>query len=338
MKRIFIVTGASGFLGNNIVLELSKDKENEIRVLLFDNESDKPLEGLDVKIFRGNVIDKASLLPLFDVNNDKPLYVIHCAAIVSVKTKYDKYLYEVNVDGTKNIAQLTLERNGKLIYVSSVHALGKAKKNSLIKETNKYDNKKVYGHYAKSKVIATNYVLDLVNKHNLNASIVLPSGMLGPRDYGSSHLTELIRDYASGKLKAIVKGGYDFSDVRDVAKGIINAAYLGRKGESYILSNKYVNIKELIDEVDKIINRINKIKMLPMWLAKLTAPIAELYYLVRNKPPLYTSFSLRTIDEKVYFNNEKAKQELNYKLRDLKESVVDTVNWLIKEGKITIDH
>lgn len=336
MKRLFIVTGAAGFLGNNIVLELSKNKDNEIRVLLLPNESSLPLEGFNVIIYRGDVTNKDSLLPLFDVDKNYPLYVIHCAGIVSVKSKYNKKLYDVNVKGTKNIADLTLERKGKLIYVSSVHALNKANMNSVIKETSRYDIKSVYGHYAKSKVMASNYVLDLVNKSDLNASIVLPSGLIGPRDYGKSHLTELIIDYASSKLKAIVKGGYDFSDVRDVAKGIINAAYIGKKGESYILSNKYIKISELIEEVDKIIKRKKKIKILPMTLAKLTAPIAELYYLVRNKPPLYTSFSLRTIDEKVYFSNEKARSELAYKTRSLEETIKDTINWLIEQNKITL--
>ncbi len=337
MKRIFIVTGAAGFLGNNIVLELTKDKENDIRVLLLPHESDYPLQGLNIKIYRGDVTNKSSLLSLFDIDNDKPLFVIHSAAIVSIKTRYDKRLYDVNVNGTKNIADLTLEKKGKLIYISSVHALAKAKKNSVVKETNKYDVKNVYGHYAKSKVVATNYILNLVNRCNLNASILLPSGMLGPRDYGSSHLSELITDYASNKLKAIVRGGYDFSDVRDVAKGVISAAYLARQGESYILSNKYISIKELIDEVDKIINRKKKIKIFPLLIAKITAPIAELYYLARKKTPLYTAFSLRTIDEKIYFDSNKAKEELNFKVRNLKESVKDTVAFLIKEKRITID-
>ena len=115
--------------------------------------------------------------------------------------------------------------------------------------------------------------------------------MLGPRDYNSPHLTELITDYASNKLKAIIRRGYDFSDARDVAKGVISATYLGGQGESYILSNKYISIKELIDEIEKIINRKKKIKIFPLLIAKINAPIIELYYLVRKKMPLYTAFS-----------------------------------------------
>ena len=75
------------------------------------------------------------MLSPFDIDNDKPLFLIHWAAIVSIKTKYDKRLYDVNVNGTKNVADLTLEKKGKLAYISSVHDLAKVKANSVVKET-----------------------------------------------------------------------------------------------------------------------------------------------------------------------------------------------------------
>ena len=82
------------------------------------------------------------------------------------------------------------------------------------------------------------------------------------------------------KLTACVKGGYDFSDVRDVAAGILSAAEHGRTGECYILSNRYVEIKELLDVISEV-RGTKKIKVvLPMWLAKVTAPLSEAYYAI----------------------------------------------------------
>lgn len=122
--------------------------------------------------------------------------------------------------------------------------------------------------------------------------------------------------------------------VRDVADGIINACYKGRTGECYILSNRYVEIRELLNIVSEVRN-IKMIKtVIPMWLAKLTAPLSEIYYALLKQAPLYTKYSLYTLGTNSNFSNEKAKKELGYKNRELKETVRDTVNWLKEKHRI----
>ncbi|MFR7473634.1 MAG: NAD-dependent epimerase/dehydratase family protein [Christensenellales bacterium] len=83
-------------------------------------------------------------------------------------------------------------------------------------------------------------------KQGLDAVIVHPSGILGPFDYGHGHLTQMVENYLNGHLKACVRGGYDFVDVRDVADGIIAAAEKGKKGACYILSNHYMPVEDVI--------------------------------------------------------------------------------------------
>lgn len=173
-----------------------------------------------------------------------------------------------------------------------------------------------------------------MNKKGLNVCIVHPSGIIGPNDYSDTHLTQLILDVANGSLRAFVKGGYDFVDVRDVADGIINACKKGKKGECYILSNRYVDVKELVDLISKAAG-VRQIKtLLPMWLAKLTAPFSEMYYKIRKEPPLYTKYSLYTLTSNSNFSNEKAKKELGYKNRSMEETIDDTVKWLRKNNKM----
>lgn len=122
------------------------------------------------------------------------------------------------------------------------------------------------------------YVMNAIKYKGLNACIIHPSGIIGPNDYGNSHLTQLIKKVTDGKFFACVKGGYDFVDVRDVADGVINACKTGNKGECYILSNRYITIKELCDLVCDVQKR-KKIKLvLPITVAKLIAPLFELYY------------------------------------------------------------
>lgn len=141
-----------------------------------------------------------------------------------------------------------------------------------------FDSKKVKGLYAKTKAECANYVLEMTKTKNLDACIVHPSGIIGPNDFGRSHLTQLIIDFCNHRLTACVKGGYDFVDVRDVADGIIRACEVGKAGNCYILSNRYFTIKEVLDTVSEV-KGIKKIKtVLPLWFAKLTAPLSELYY------------------------------------------------------------
>lgn len=335
MKKVYIITGANGFLGNNIVRKLVQDKENEVRALVLPNDTIKSLDGLNCKIYYGDVTKKETLEELFNIEENVEIFVIHCAAIVYIKTKYNPKVYDVNVNGTKNIIKKVLQKNAKLVYVSSVHAITENLNNGIITEIKDFDPSKVEGQYAKTKAETAKYVLEMVKNKNLNACIVHPSGIIGPNDFGNSHLTQLIMDFANGRLKSCVKGGYDFVDVRDVADGVINACCKGKKGECYILSNRYVEIKELLDTISEVRNTKMIKSILPMWLAKLTAPLSEIYYAILKQPPLYTKYSLYTLNSNSNFSNEKAKLELGYKNRELKETIKDTVTWLKENDRIS---
>lgn len=334
MKRIYVVTGANGFLGNNVVRKLVEPPYNEVRALVLPDDKTGSLKGLNCKIYRGDVTKKDTLNDIFEIDGNAELYVIHCAAIVYIKSKYNPLVYEVNVNGTKNVIEKVLERNAKLVYVSSVHAITEKPNRETITEIKDFEPNKVEGLYAKTKAEIAKYVLEMTDKRGLNACIVHPSGIIGPSDFGNSHLTQLVTDFANGRLTACVKGGYDFVDVRDVADGILNACNKGKKGECYILSNRYVEIKELLDIVSEA-SHMRKIKtVLPMWFAKATAPLSELYYSLLKQPPLYTRYSLYTLTSNSNFSNEKAKNELGYINSDLRETITDTLKWLKEQGRI----
>ena len=330
MEKIYLVTGANGHLGSTIINLLLKEKK-KVRAFVLENDVlhlDKKVE-----IIRGNITDKKSIYPLFKDLENKEVIVIHCAGIVTIASKFDQKVYDVNVVGTKNIADVALEyKVKKFIHVSSVHAILE-EKNKTIKEVDKFYPNKVEGLYAKTKAEASNYILDM-SKKGLNAIVVHPSGIIGPGNYGKGHLSQLIIDYLNNRLTAIVKGGYDFVDVRDVADGILKAIEKGRVGECYILSNRYFEIKEIINLLHEVTNHKPIKTILPNWFAKLTAPIAELYYKILKQPPLYTSYSIYTLSTNSHFSHEKATKEIDYNPRDMKETLKDTVDWLKKIGRI----
>lgn len=175
MKDIYIITGANGHLGFNLIKKLL-DKDIEIRA--FDlNFRDDYIKHKNLKIYKGNICNKEDIKKLFENKNYSNLYVIHCAGIVSIASKYDQRVYDVNVNGTKNIVDISIEKRvKKFIYISSVHAIPEKNKN-IITEISNFKEQDVVGLYAKTKAIATQYVLDKVKK-GLNAIIIHPSGII----------------------------------------------------------------------------------------------------------------------------------------------------------------
>ena len=270
----------------------------------------------------------------FSHNPDTELIVIHTAAIVSISSKVDKKVVDVNVNGTKNIVELCLRHKvKKLVHTSSVHAIPEKSHGETITEVSEFDPKSVHGLYAKTKAAASQIVLNAV-KQGLNASIVHPSGIIGPGDYGRTHLTQLVISYLNGTLTACVNGGYDFVDVRDVADGIISCVENGRAGECYILSNQFYTIQEVLDDLHEITGKRRLKSVLPLWFAKLTAPLAEVWYKMLRQPPLYTSYSLYTLESNGNFSHEKATQELGYHPRSMKDTLTDMAYWLESYNRI----
>ena len=333
MKKIYIVTGASGFLGNNIIRMLEHDDNAEVRAFVLNGESISSLNNLKCSIYYGDVTKADTLNSVFDGCDGIEIFVIHCAAVVYIKSKYNSRVYDVNVNGTKNIVDKVLEYNAKLIYVSSVHAIPEKSDGNLISEVSIFNPDDVVGLYAKTKAEAARYVMDSVKDKGLNACIVHPSGILGPYDFSNSHLTALVREIVSGKLPMCVKGGYDFVDVRDVAKGIIMACDKGKKGECYIMSGEFVSIKKLADLVCDVVGKKRIKVVLPIMIAKIVAPFYEMYYNVKGKTPLFTKYSLYTLSSNSNFSNEKAKRDLGFVTRDITDTVRDMVMWILGDFK-----
>ncbi len=333
MKRIYIVTGASGFLGNNIIRMLEHDDNAEVRAFVLNGESISSLNNLKCSIYYGDVTKADTLNSVFEGSGDAEIFVIHCAAVVYIKSKYNSRVYDVNVNGTKNIVDKVLEYNAKLIYVSSVHAIPEKSDGNLISEVSIFNPDNVVGLYAKTKAEAARYVMDSVKDKGLNACIVHPSGILGPYDFSNSHLTALVREIVRGKLPMCVKGGYDFVDVRDVAKGIIMACDKGKMGECYIMSGEFVSIKRLADLVCDVVGRKRIKVVLPIMIAKVVAPFYEMYYNVKGKTPLFTKYSLYTLSSNSNFSNEKAKRDLGFVTRDITDTVRDMVMWILGDFK-----
>ena len=330
MKNIYIITGANGFLGNNIVRLLEKNNENEIRALVLPNDKIDALKGLKCEKFLGDVTKIETLKDIFNIDESVKektnIYVIHCASIVYLDSKYNERVYQVNVEGTKNIIKKTKEINAKLVYVSSVHAIEEKANNEVMDENTSFDPDKIVGLYAKTKAETTRYVFNEVKNNNLNACVVFPSGLLGVNDFTNTNMTVLIKKILNEKVPLLTEGGYDFVDVRDVARGVINACTKGKKGEGYILSGEYVTIKKIADLVCEYGKAKPIKKVVSINIVKNIACLFELYYRLRKTTPLFTRYSLYTLNANSNFTNAKAKKDLDYQTRNIKYTIKDLVN------------
>lgn len=330
MKNIYIITGANGFLGNNIVRLLEKNNENEIRALVLPNDKIDALKGLKCEKFLGDVTKIETLKDIFNIDESikekTNIYVIHCASIVYLDSKYNERVYQVNVEGTKNIIKKTKEINAKLIYVSSVHAIEEKLNHEVMDENASFDPDKIVGLYAKTKAETTRYVFNEVKNNNLNACVVFPSGLLGVNDFTNTNMTVLIKKILNEKIPLLTEGGYDFVDVRDVARGVINACTKGKKGEGYILSGEYVTIKKIADLVCEYGKAKPIKKVISINIVKNIACLFELYYRLRKTTPLFTRYSLYTLNANSNFTNAKAKKDLDYQTRNIKYTIKDLVN------------
>lgn len=330
METLYLITGAAGHLGSAIIRRLVETGES-VRALVLPNEKHLPEIA---EIYLGDVCDKESIRSCFENLNGRNLIVIHCAGIVSIASKFNQAVFDVNVTGTKNVVDLCREYNvSKLIYISSVHAIPEKPAGITTIETSEFNPDHVVGLYAKTKSEATAYVLNATGQ-GLNACVVHPSGITGPYDYGRGHITTLVIDYYKQRLTSGVNGGYDFVDVRDVANGIIAACDKGKKGECYILSNKYFTVCEILTMLHEITGKRKIKNFLPLWFVKATAPLAELYYKILKQPPLFTAYSIYTLNSNALFSHQKATTELGYTTRDMKETLSDTVTWLKENGRI----
>ena len=309
----------------------------KVRGFVMPKDCSTALNGLGLEVIEGNICSLDSLDRLFLGLEAYEVIVIHTAGIVTIATRHDDLVYEVNVNGTKNIIRKCLEyKVRRLVYISSVHAIPEKPRGEVIAETTKFDPEIVRGLYAKTKAEATRLVLNSV-KEGLDAIVVHPSGIIGPNDYGCGNLTQLVLDFIDGRLAVTIKGGYDFVDIRDVTEGILAAMEKGRKGECYILSNQFYTVKEFLDLLAEVSGKRKIRTVLPMWFAVWSAPLSEYWYKLRKKPPLFTVYSLFTLSSNACFTHEKADRELGYTTRDMRDTIRDTLVFLRGESRMRKD-
>lgn len=327
----YLVTGATGFLGRAVAEELVR-RRAQVHALVLRDDPYINLLPKEVHTVIGDVCVESSLTDFF-ADADSRTCVIHCAGIVSVASRPGSKLYQVNVGGTWKVLRQCMEHDvGKMVYVSSVHAIPEKAKDCIITEDCEFSPGLVDGDYAKSKATATELVFDAA-KRGLNASIVFPSGIIGPGDIQGGSFTSMAKSFLRGKLPFAVRGGYDFVDVRDVAKGILDCSENGEPGKGYILSGHYVTVRKMLQLVGKTAKRKYRPICLPLGLAKLAAPYYEHRSLKKRKPLFFTPYSVAVLASNGQFSHAAASECFAYHPRPVKDTLRDMTAWLLEQRR-----
>ena len=323
------VTGASGHIGANLVRALI-DKGQPTRCLVHVNS--RAIDGLDVERVNGDILDVESLCRAFQGVD----VVYHLAATISLSMADWARLEEINVTGTRNVVEACL-RTGvrRLVHFSSIHAFQREPLDRPVDESNPLVDSPKYPPYDRSKAAGTREVRKGIER-GLDAVIIHPTAVIGPHDYQPSYLGEAILMIAKGKLPALVPGGYDWVDARDVVSGAIAAAEKAPKGTSYLLGGRWVSMCDMAAMIADIIGISGNKFICPLWLAHTGAVYFALTSKMTGKKPLYTRMSLKALQDNKNISHERASRELGYQPRPFRETIADTLQWFQRNGYLDL--
>lgn len=315
-----LVTGATGFIGARLLSRLAVECD-ELRVLRRRSSSSKPIKNMNFEDVHGDITDPDDVMKAVSGCD----YVFHVAAIVSYWDKENIAQYNANVNGTRNVVEACIANKvRRLIHTSSVVAIGQPEECKLGDEALAYNMEGCNIQYSLTKHLAEEEVQKGVEK-GLDAVIVNPGAVFGPGNvrrfaknlYDGNSLGRLF--YAGGGISTV--------DVDDVVEGHIRAWKKGKKGERYILSNENLTYKDVFSTIADVTGFLRpKIKIPRPFVFGIAYFATFLGNLFGFKPFLTVSMAKFT-EMKLFYSNNKAKQELGMTFRPFRETIERTIDW-----------
>jgi len=329
------VTGASGFIGSNLVHELVAGG-HRVKALLRNGSDLRGLEGAALERVTG------------DVNNRRLLadamcgcdWCFHVAASYHLWLRDYRPMYAANVEGTRNVIEAAGAAGcSRIVYTSTVGCVGLPKvENGRLTpadETALISPEQLSNHYKRSKWQAELVATDLARK-GLPVIIVNPSAPVGPRDVKPTPTGQVIVDFLNRAMPAYLDTGLNWVHVRDVAAGHILAAKHGSIGERYILGNAQGNwtLKEAFAVLSEITGIPAPRTRIPYWVALAAAYGNEAMAFVTGKPPKAPLAGVRMAKYKMFFSPAKAIHKLGLPQTPPQQALADAVRWFRDNGYV----
>lgn len=322
-----LVIGGTGFIGSNIALRLVERHWN-VCILERPGASQVLLEGGPFEFVHGDVLEPETLPPAMQGID----VVFNAAGVVDYWKQGVERMYQVNVDGTRNVMEAALKsRIERVVHVSSTAAMG-IYPDEIVDESYTFNVKPerfVYGH---SKYLAEQIAFEYVDK-GLPVVIVNPTTVIGPRD---------IRKVSSGMVVEVVKhcvpplippGGINVVPICDAAQGTIEAAVKGCVGERYILGGENMSHLHLYQTIANVVGCGMKLKVMPRWQVSLLAGLTDMLQPQTSGPVPLTGTRLRLESHFFYYETTKARSTFNMPQTPLRVTIGRTYEWYEAMGE-----
>lgn len=326
---ITLVTGATGFVGSAVARALAR-RGHTLRLLVRGNSDLSLIEGLGETVV-GDLRDPASLTAAVQGCR----YVFHVAADYRLWVPDPGPMMQANVDGTTVLLRAARDAGvQRIVYCSSVAALGLVGDGTPGTEDTPVEPGKVIGVYKQSKYQAEQAVRELV-REGVPAVIVNPSAPVGPRDIKPTPTGKMVLDAAAGRMPAYVDTGLNIVHVDDVAEGHVLALEHGRLGESYILGGEDLGMAHILAMIDDVMNRPQvRRTRIPNGALVPVAAVMEGVARLTKREPRVTREMLAMARKRMYFSSDKARRELGYEPRPAREALVDAIDWFSEHGRL----
>ena len=325
-----LVTGASGHLGANLVRRLL-DEGTRVRVLARPEAGNAALAGLDVETVWGDLRDLDATRAA--VRGCPRVY--HCAAKVSTGTGQVAEIHGCNVVGSRHLLRAALEAGVERVVVTgSFSAVGHVPGRPS-DETDAVNPFERMLPYQRSKVAVEHACLTAV-ANGLDVVIATSCAIVGPHDYKPSPMGRVLLDFARGRLRAYIPGGFEFVAARDIVEGHRLAMDKGRTGHKYIFSSGHTSVDELMAYYEEITGRPR-----PRWRLSppLMAALAEVTSFVPTRlrpdaPLRFTPGAVRLLRLGRRADTTKARTELGFTPTPLREAVREAYADFARRGLV----
>jgi dihydroflavonol-4-reductase len=324
MPRTAFVTGATGFVGLNLVEALLADGWRVIALHRADSDL-KYLQRMNAERATGDVTDRESVLRTLPEGVDA---VYHVAGDTNLWSRRNAAQDRVNIEGTRIMVEAAIARHARrFLHTSSISAWGlqRGRLDERTPQLGKYS--KV--NYNRSKHLAEEAVRAGIAR-GLDAVILSPGAILGP--YDTRNYARLVMMVAAGTLPGVPPGALPFCDVREVAKAHIAAFERGGKGENYLLAGTDASFLELVQEIGAALGQPVPARTTPAWVLRVLGALGAVGGALSGNEPRLTPEIARQATRQLTCDCSKAMRELSYRAVPLREMVGDCVRWLAAEG------
>ena len=324
MTQRAFVTGATGFLGQNLARELLSQGW-QVSTIARPTSDLQDLEGLDIEIARGDITDPDSLAAAIPRNVDA---VFHVAASTSVWSGNNESQTRINVGGTRNMLAAASDAGaGRFIHTSTFAVWGFP--DGRFDEDTPWAEGNEWINYVRTKREAERLVRDAAS-NGTDAVILNPGHIMGPGD--RHNWSRMFRMIAQGKLPGVPPGGGSFGDVREIAKAHIRAFSVGTPGRNYLLGGTDASMLEVVQIAGELLGQKVPAKASPGWLLRAVGRVNAIVASLTGREPDLTPEGAAMITSHMQCDSSRAIEELGYGFTPIRTLLEDSCNWLREKG------